>query len=275
MLRLLLIGDLHYPYVENPSAELIQAREAFYSRFLQRFLELEADWHISLGDLTNLGRPDELEYVFDHIFQSDRFFRHVLGNHDAYSLPKEQILAITGQQRYNAIETEEAYLVFLDTTKEMDHDDWGGELDEEQLAWLEKQVALSGEKPLLLFGHHPVYQTTARSHLDKLSIHPDIDVSSILAKKKGTGFYFCGHNHVHSIVQKDQWHYIQTAACLDQPGFRLVEVDENQIKVSFISMDDESILQQAPTIYNEMKHFTHTPDAQGKLSDREYIFTRL
>ncbi|GAA0371938.1 metallophosphoesterase family protein [Bacillus horti] len=272
MLRLVLIGDLHYPHVEEPSPEFIQAREMFYSTFLREYLAQEADWHISIGDLTNLGRPDELDYIYNHIYESHRQFRHVLGNHDAYALPKVQLLEITKQPRYNAIETPEAHLVFLDSTREMDYDDWGGVLDAEQMSWLEQQVEMSGEKPLLVFAHHPIFETTTRSELDKGSIHPDYDIQSILAKKKGKGFYFCGHNHAHSIVEKEQWHYIQTAACLDQPGFRIIEVSKNEFSTHIVPLTDMTAISATSIIYSEMDHFTHTPNAQGQIYDQSLIY---
>lgn len=273
MMRLILMGDLHYPYLEQSNDQLLEARERFYSQFLQKFLEIEADWHISLGDLTNQGVAEEIEYVFSHISESNRSFRHVLGNHDTYSLPKDQILAITGQPRYNAIETEEALLVFLDTTKEMDWEHWGGDMDAKQLEWLEKQVRRSGSKPLLIFGHHPVYNTTTRSEGENLSIDPYIDMRFILEQKEGLGLYFNGHNHVHSIVQQDQWHFIQTAACLDQPCFRLVEIDAEEVRIQLIPVVDRDILNSAPAIYEEMPYFRHTPDAQGEETDRSYTIS--
>jgi Icc protein len=152
---------------------------------------------------------------------------HVLGNHDAYSIPKVDILKITGQQRYQAIDMEGAILIFLDTTKEMNRVDWGGEMDAEQPDWLQTQLEITGDKPVFVFSHHPVYGTTANSTMDKLSIDPQIDMKAVLNKKEGTGFFFCGHNHVNSIVQQDGWHY---ASCLDIPAFRIVELKDGKVK---------------------------------------------
>ncbi|WP_171651906.1 metallophosphoesterase family protein [Paenibacillus foliorum] len=127
----------------------------------------------------------------------------MLGNHDAYLLPKAEIMALTGQQRYHAIENEEAMLIFLDTSKEMNRSDWGGEMDAERLEWLKAQLDKSGNKPVFIFAHHPVYDTTTHSTMEKMSIDPQIDMLDVLNRKEGHGFYFCGHNHMNSIVQKD------------------------------------------------------------------------
>lgn len=126
IMRLMVMGDFHYSRMESGSAEMLAARDEAFSTMLGKFLEWDADLHISLGDLTHEGHPEELEFVFDSIESSGRPFIHVLGNHDTLSLPKAEILTITGQQRYHAIDREEAMLLFIDTTKEMNADDWGG-----------------------------------------------------------------------------------------------------------------------------------------------------
>lgn len=269
-MKILLMGDLHYPYLEQVDEEVLDAREKFFAGFLGEFLTIEADYHISLGDLTNQGHTEELEYVFRHINNSGRSFYHVLGNHDVYLQPKTNVFSITGQQRYHAVKSEEAHLVFLDTTREMDWKDWGGTIDAEQLSWLEQQVQESEDKPLLIFAHHPVYDTTARSHMDKLSIHPSIDMRRILGKKTGVGLYFNGHNHVHSIVNENQWHFVQTAACLDHPCFRMLELKQDEIKIHLIEAENYELLQHAPKVYNPMPYFNHTEECKGRSFDQVY-----
>ena len=115
----------------------------------------------------------------------------------------------------HSIETDEAYLLFLETAREQeDPDNWGGWISKEQLVWLEKEIEKSGDKLLLIFAHHPVYDTTFRSNFSMLSIEPKIDVWSVLRKKKGKGIYVNGHNHVDSIVGSENWTFIQIAAVI-------------------------------------------------------------
>ncbi|UQZ83849.1 cyclic 3',5'-adenosine monophosphate phosphodiesterase [Paenibacillus konkukensis] len=267
-MRIALLGDFHYSRMDGGTAEMLEARDAAYKTMLDAFLQTEADLHISLGDLTHGGYPEEFRYVFEQINGSGRSFIHVLGNHDTYSIPKTEILAITGQQRYGAIELDEAKLLFLDSTKEMNRSDWGGELDERQLAWLKEQLEQSGGKPVLVFAHHPVYDTTAHSTKDKLSIHPDIDIQSALRAKQGPAFYFCGHNHINSIVSRDGWHYIQTAACLDHPAFRLIELSGKKLTIGFVTMEDETLSSHIERFNTQVKGFKPTADAQGLEQDR-------
>lgn len=274
-MKLVLMGDLHYHEIDKSIPGLPEARTAFYHTLLGRFLDMDADLHISLGDLTNFGSTLELQEVYELLQREDRNFIHVLGNHDLYWQTRKEVLEITGQQRYHAIDTETAMLVFLDTAKEMDFEDWGGWLDDEQLEWLEGMVEASGTKPLLVFGHHPVHNTTARSEKEKGSIHPSIDMWRILNRKKGIGFYFNGHTHVDSIVAQNNWTFVQLSACLDQHGFRIVELTEEELRISAVDIIDADVLENAPLLHQNMVHFTHNPKARGTDADRELVVSLL
>lgn len=262
-MKIAMIGDLHYPSIDETIPGLKEARSTFYERFIDQFLGTDADFYVSIGDLTNYGLESELKEVYGLINQKNRTFYHALGNHDVYAMTKKEVLSITGQAQYHSFETEKAVFAFLDTAKEMDYDDWGGWVDNEQLSWLEEVVRSSGNKPLLVFAHHPVYNTTTRSNMDKGSIHPDIDMWSILDQKEGIGLYFNGHTHVDSIVKQKNWTFVQKSACLDQHALRLIEIGENEITVNAIDFDDAAIAQSAPIIYDNINHFAPTEIARG------------
>ncbi|SFM30672.1 3',5'-cyclic AMP phosphodiesterase CpdA [Paenibacillus sp. 1_12] len=266
-MRLILIGDLHFTRMESGTEEMKEASHKAFSILIDSFLNMKGHFHISLGDLTHEGLPEEFSYVNNRISSTDCNFKHVLGNHDTNAIPKAEILAITGQQRYGSIDTDEAMLIFLDSTKEMNKSDWGGEIDAEQLEWLQSRLEQSGEKPVFVFAHHPVYETTARSTEEKLSIHPDIDMKAVLNKKKGLGFYFCGHNHVNSIVRQDGWHYIQSAACLDFPALRIVELKDGQVSMELKRVDEVDLTDYIARFNTEMPGFHVSSDALGEIKD--------
>ncbi|MFH5183941.1 metallophosphoesterase family protein [Paenibacillus sp. TAB 01] len=160
-------------------------------------------------------------------------------------------------------------LVFLDTAKEMDFKDWGGWIDEEQLRWFEQVIQDSGTKPVLVFAHHPVHKTTTHSDRDKGSIHPDIDMWSILSQKQGIGIYFNGHTHIDSIVQQNNWTFVQLSACLDEHGLRIVDIGEEDIRITAIDIAEAALTDNAGTLYTHMKHFKPTADACGNDAERE------
>ncbi|SER24264.1 Calcineurin-like phosphoesterase [Gracilibacillus ureilyticus] len=268
-----IIGDLHFPDIDQNVEGLEAAKSGFFYSFFNHLFDSKADMYISLGDLTNYGSKEELEDVYQIINSKSREFYHVLGNHDLYSQPIEKVLNITKQPLYHSVVKEDAVFAFLNTAKEMDHEDWGGYLDKEQLAWLEEVVEASGTMPLFVFAHHPVYDTTARSHMEKLSIDPDIDMWQILHKKKGQGVYFNGHNHQNSIVQKDNWTFIQVAACLDVQGWRSVELTDNQMIMTDYTISNPLMAEQAAFLSAKMNHFRPYPEAAGTVNDRQCVLT--
>lgn len=261
-MKIALFSDLHYPAVDERIPGLLQARATFYEEFIERFLEVDARLYVSLGDLTNYGMPHELNNIYSLIGDQHEFI-HVLGNHDNYSLTKKELLDLTGQKSYHSFETEQAVFAFLDTARELDFERWGGWMDEDQLEWFEHIIQNSGEKPLLVFAHHPVFNTTKGSDFENGSIHPSIEIRNLLQQKKGIGIYFNGHMHCDSIVKEHNWTFIQTSACLDQQAFRLIELDDESITISSIDLEDEELAINASIIYENINHFRHKPDARG------------
>lgn len=270
-MRLALLGDFHFSKMNHGTEEMKESRARAYQIMLQAFLEEQADLYVSIGDLTHEGLPEELEEIFSIIWESGRSFVHVLGNHDTYSIPKQDITAITGQARYQMLDTPYARLLFLDTTQEMNRNDWGGELDEEQQAWLSQQLQEAGGKQVLLFGHHPVFDTTSLSTLDKLYIRPRDMMRQVLNKKAGGGLYFCGHNHMNSIVQQGDWHYVQTAACLDVPAYRIIEIDADEVRITHQWIYEEGLMTDIRTFNRDMPGFGPSEDALGEARDLTLI----
>lgn len=268
LLKIVLMGDLHYPSIDETIPGLLEARDAFYEQLIGHFLNIDADFYVSIGDLTNFGHASELQEVYALLSRDNKTFYHTLGNHDLYSMTRQEVLELTGQSRYHSLTTDQAVFVFLDTAKELDFEDWGGWVDEEQLHWFENIVKAAGTKPLLVFGHHPVYHTTKRSENDKGSIHPSIDMWEILEQKDGVGLYFNGHTHIDSIEQIENWTFVQTSACLDQQAFRQIEITEDEIVITAIDIADEALSNHAATIYNHINHYKHQPDARGDAEDR-------
>jgi 3',5'-cyclic-AMP phosphodiesterase len=268
-LKIAVIGDLHYPRIDYSEENLHNSKFSFYSKFLNAFLEAEADYYVSIGDLTNYGYKDELEDIYQLINQHGKNFIHVLGNHDLYGLTRKEVLDITNMNNNFIIETEQANLLFLDTAREQDLDNCSGYLNEEQLHWFEQEVYKSGEKLLIVFAHHPVYDTTARSNQQNLSIDPILQVWDSLSKKQGQGIYINGHNHLDSIVTKDNWTFIQIAAVLDDQSVRILEIDEDEVNMKPFNLQDQELVEQAQLIGQSIPHFHPSPEGLGTTPNRQ------
>ncbi|GAK08223.1 metallophosphoesterase [Geomicrobium sp. JCM 19038] len=252
MLTLALIGDLHYPVIENESIEFQTTRERFFSKFMNEFLRIPADYHLSIGDLTHHGKQDEFKQIYNEITSTEANWKHVLGNHDLYSLRKKEVEVLINQPRYQAFTTEEGLIVLLDTTRERRPDDWSGIIDFEQYEWLEKLVHEHTDLPIFVFAHHPLYNTTTRSAEWNGSIVPEDAVHQLLTSHKRGGYYFCGHCHVHSIFKQNQWSYIQTAAVYDHPVARLVTIHNGRLDTSLYEIGDDQLAKDAQFIHHNV-----------------------
>lgn len=262
-LKIAVISDLHYPSASDLDEITVKNRDEFYSTFIKDFLSQEADFYVSIGDLTNFGSKDELDGIYSYIRQYQRSFIHVLGNHDLYCQTREEVMNQVGMNGNHSIETEEAYLLFLETAREMDFNNWGGWISEEQQNWLEEEIKKSGDKLMLIFAHHPVFDTTTRSNMPMLSVEPSIDIWSILSKKKGKGIYINGHNHVDSIVSNEHWTFIQFAAVMDDQSVRMLDISNIHCNVTAVNVGTEQSRQQANIIGNAIDHFQLLPDGVG------------
>ncbi len=269
-MKIAVIGDLHYPTVKEEYALSQRERQDFYESFMAHFFSVPADLYVSIGDLTNFGTQDELEGIYAIIDQHQKPFVHVLGNHDVYAMPREEVLKITKQDRFHSLSTDSAVLAFLDTAQEQNYEDWGGTLDLEQQFWLADVVADSGNRPLLVFGHHPVYGTTKNSSKEKRFISPDIPMWDLLNNKQNAGLYVNGHNHFNSIAAREQWTFLQIAAVLDEQAVRVIDISEAMISIDYVPFVDPNLRQQARNIGNAIDHFSLNTHRLGTEADVKY-----
>ncbi|MBS4224271.1 metallophosphoesterase family protein [Lederbergia citrea] len=274
MFRIALLGDLHYPSNDVKKSDLQETADNFFTKYLHEFLSIDADLHVSIGDLTHLGLESEFQFMYDLVRKYDVIFRQVLGNHDVLSLSKEKITELIGQPRYDAIETEECLLLFLDTTKELQLHGWG--LDKEQWNWLEAQMSRSIEKPLMIFAHHPVPNTTKYSPEGNTSFEALQDIRPLLAKREGLVIYFNGHTHSQSIIQQANHHFVQTGAVLCDSNYLVIELNDDQINIHTMNIGDVQINAFRKTLYEKLSDF-HRPNllADGDASSTYRIIRSL
>lgn len=265
-----MIGDLHYPALKETYSFIEKDRQTFYEVFLEEFFSIPADLYVSIGDLTNFGTQDELADVYSIIEKHGKPFKHVLGNHDVYGMTRKEVLAITKQHRFHQISTDSVVLAFLDTAQEQNYANWGGTMDLLQQDWLSAVVKETDNRPLILFGHHPIHGTTKNSTKDKRCIHPDIPVWEILSQKTGVGLYVNGHNHFNSIAARENWTFLQLAAVLDEQAVRLIEVSESLLSIDYVSFADLQLQQHAQIIGEAIDHFRLNPCPLGTAADVKY-----
>lgn len=259
-----MIGDLHYAV---PS-EAPERRDAFYSAVLARFFGCAADVHVALGDVTQTGTADEWGRVLGLLRAASAppTFRLILGNHDTLAQSKAEVLKTVGQPRYAVEDWPRGRAIFLDTTKERSPRDWGGEVDAQQLAWLDALPA-PGARLALVFGHHPFPHTTALSERPMMRIEEAAPLEAALARLGRTVVYVNGHNHSYSIARGSGWTYVQSASALCVPSFRTIDITEREVRVRTVMLPELDPL--AAEVRADTPGYWSNPAALGGPSDHE------
>lgn len=245
-MRFVLLGDLHYSVYNEKTFE--DWREDFYDRLFQTVRACRAEAVIAIGDTTDNGTPEEFLGLHAIAARHGVNFVTVNGNHDVLTLTKTEVGRYTGNRfpyftlYFNPLtgpsdvtDPDAARFLILDTPKEQNPTDHGGYVGPQQLSWLTNQALESGDKPLFVFGHHPLAWATRWANFPMLCIDNSKEVwQALAAKRKGRSFYFCGHNHANSITRRGNWHFIQTAAPLRTADFRLVEITPSKVSLQTV-----------------------------------------
>ncbi len=146
------------------------------------------------GDLTSNGTREEYDRfleVYGAAF-GDRLM-HVRGNHESYhQLP---VAEWPVQERQLPGVT----LALLDTSRDRTVN---GHLDADQLEWLD-ELGGRADRPVLVFGHHPVWDPRTEERSDAtFGIVPDDteSLAAVMARRPALVGYFAGHTHRNRLV---------------------------------------------------------------------------
>ena len=71
---------------------------------------------------------------------------------------------------------------------------------------------------------------------------------------------------MHSVYRQGNWRYIQTAACLAAPSYRIVTISGNRISVKTRVLSDGDLKQYGLQLEKELLYF---PDAVRPVPSRE------
>lgn len=272
-MRIRMMTDLHYSlHADRP------VKDSFYRAYLKRFFEdgPAADLYVSLGDLTQNGTESEYRSVYGIIDSLGRraSFVHIPGNHDLLEADAAQTerwgRTPPIDQGFGSIESELADLVFLNSCQAMKPADWGGRLDAVQIELLETKLRVAGGKPLLVFAHHPLPNTTALSDINMMRIEEAAPLTRVMSEAAGPCFWFNGHNHIQSIVRKEQWTYVQTASAICLPCWREILLSDEAVAVSTTELNDPALNELAERSLDCFGGFHRVPPAEaaGTAHDR-------
>ncbi|MBG9981143.1 metallophosphoesterase [Facklamia sp. DSM 111018] len=266
------IGDLHYSNNLLNVEEFEEIREFYFYHFMKWFFEDDADLFFSIGDLTNTGHPDEVTGIYKIIedVREGKEFIHVWGNHDLYTQKKEEFQGQTQTKPYFSFAHEGIAFIVLDSTREQNMADWSGYLDDLQLTWLAGELKRYEEMTVVIFCHHPVYDTTMFSTQDKASIVEEVPIRDLIFQHKKEAFFINGHTHNDSITKIQNWNFIQIADVMDQPTVRHFDLTDGSMKITSSTLD-EKYRQYGTWLGSRMQYFQLLYRGYQGLENRETI----
>lgn len=161
-----------------------------------------------LGDnVYQNGEPEKFDAAvarpYAALFDGGARFFPVLGNHDVRTGGGEAQRAYWGAPRWYQKKIGDVEVFALDTTvllprhqkRAYDSDLPEAErLGREQLAWLDRALAESDSKHIVVYGHHPLYVSTDEEQKVEESARLRELLEPIL-KKHGVKLYLAGHKH--------------------------------------------------------------------------------
>ena len=95
----------------------------------------------------------------------------------------------------------------------------------------------------------------------------------ILRQKEGAGVFFNGHTHIDSIAGQDNWTFVELSACLDQQAFRVVELDDQVLRITALDLPAQDFADHTAVIYEHIRHFQHNPEARGTEDNRACVIS--
>lgn len=233
-------ADLHYTE-EIRDLSLDNERAAFYQKAFDAFTAPGADLLVSLGDVSTTSSAEGMRHVRNHLAQAAFPVHYVYGNHDTMFVNEAHMDQIFGRTATYAFDQGGVHFVVIDTTNPFDMEHWGGHLDEEQLAWLSSEVEAAQGRPLVVMGHHALFDTTVPySNSENHFVDNTEQVFEVLERHEGApGIYLCGHTHRNGYARRGTWHFLMLADVPDVSSYLELDFHADEVGVSYRRFDGE------------------------------------
>jgi hypothetical protein len=176
---------------------------------------------LHLGDTYYAGASDEVarRLVGNWPLRTGKptLHRTLNGNHEMYTGASAYFAALQAvpfaDQKASCFGLQNTNWLMLGLDTSFTYGDQHGDMDPEQLAWVERMIAQAGHRKVMLFSHHQIY-----SHFDATAgANLQASLGTLLAKKAIYGWYF-GHEH-RLVIFEEQGDWELKARCMGHGGF--------------------------------------------------------
>ncbi|VGO22213.1 metallophosphoesterase [Pontiella sulfatireligans] len=244
-LRFGILTDPHYADTAPKGSRHYRESVAKMAECIALMNEQRVDFIVELGDFKDQNKPvseasslenlKAIESVFGR-FKGPRY--HVLGNHDADSISKEQFLANTENtgiepgSKYYSFDSKGLHFIVLDPNYKADGSDYDHgnfhwkdtNIPDQEMAWLKNDLAET-TAPTIAFIHQPLDPRD-----ETLFIKNADQVRQALQESKKVLAVFQGHLHKGNYSHIEGIHYYTLKAMVEGTGaannsYAIVEVD--------------------------------------------------
>jgi 3',5'-cyclic-AMP phosphodiesterase len=167
------------------------------------------------GDLTDRGLPEQYREFLDVYGALGPRLHHVRGNHDAIHDPR-----LARQDTPYTVDVPGAVLAVLDTVVP---GLVAGALPSAQVEWLDA-VAADATAPVLVFGHHPIWNVDTPERTDAnyaIALDDSVALADVVRRRPSISGYFAGHTHSNRVFRSDRARrvpFVEVACTKDYPG---------------------------------------------------------
>ena len=159
-------------------------------------LKQQPDAVVITGDLTDFGRAAEYTHLAELLKPLNMPLYLMPGNHDdrsqlRRSFPGHSYLGVNGFVQF-AVTIGGLRLLSIDTTvPQKSH----GSLGKEQCKWLEAQLELCNDQPVIIAMHHPPFHTLI-GHMDEIGLlQGSTELEALVSRYPNIERVICGHLH--------------------------------------------------------------------------------
>ena len=280
-LRIAQISDAHYSsYEDNTSYKMLKnSSELLDDAIMQINTSGAYDFVIFTGDLINKPKVSELENFVLHAKKLIYPWYAVDGNHDISidgPLTKSKFMSVLGEHNdrlknksiYYAFTPKKGYRVICLDSIIDNKITTNGNISEEQLSWLQKDLDNHKKETIILCTHVPVTEPYSSSNHKMLN---EYELKRILKSHSNPVIVLQGHYHAAKLVQSGNLLVVACPSLVSFPNaFRVININTSKNKVKVDVFLKETNLKEIQT--HARVRLMGTQVLYGEESDRNNSF---